>query len=116
MELPVNAGRAAVVSIWLLAGMAHAQLPVTFIGNAATYSYPPLPNSSIAQGSFFVVLGSVAPALSATTVWSTYPLPTTLAGTAIAITVGGTSTAAFIYYVGPSWDALSTQIDAVVPS
>ncbi len=36
----------------ILVGMAQAQLSVTFITNAASYIYPPLPNSSIAQGRF----------------------------------------------------------------
>ncbi len=48
--------------------------------------------------------------------WATYPPPTTLGGTSVAIEVGGTTEAAFIYYVWPSWQSEYKQIDAVMPS
>ena len=50
----------------LLAFAAQAQPVVNEIANAASYLYPPLPSSSIAQGSFFVVLGSPTPGLERT--------------------------------------------------
>jgi uncharacterized protein (TIGR03437 family) len=99
--------------IWL-AG-AHAQVTISYVSNAASYIYAPLPNSSIAQGSFFVILGTGISG-SATANWGSYPLPTTLAGTSVDVTVAGTTTIAFMYYVGPSWGTSSMQIDAVLPS
>lgn len=117
MKLPVRILGALVLSVGWLAGVAHGQLTISYASNAASYLYAPLPGSSIAQGSFFVILGNGGQPSSATSNWSTYPLPTTLAGTSVTVTVGGSSANALIYYVGPSWSSSFTnQIDAVMPS
>jgi uncharacterized protein (TIGR03437 family) len=106
---------AAVFGLRLAAGAAQAQPVISEVANAAAYLLPPLPGSSIAQGSFFMILGTGAPG-SVVSSWGSLPLPTTLNGTSVSVTVGGVTTAAFMYYVGPSWASSGTQIDAVLPS
>jgi uncharacterized protein (TIGR03437 family) len=100
----------------LFAGVAQAQPVVIQVSNAASYLVPPLPGSSIAQGSFFVVLASPSTSSSALSPWDVYPHPTTLGGMSVAVSVGGVTTNAFIYYVGPNWNSSGMQIDAVLPS
>jgi uncharacterized protein (TIGR03437 family) len=107
---------AVVLGLKLLAGAAQAQPVISEVANAASYLLPPLPGSAIAQGSFFVIRGTGTASSSEVVTWGTYPLPTILDGTSVSITVGGTTTAAYMYYVGPSWGSSGTQIDAVVPS
>lgn len=116
MAFPMRILRAVVLSFASLASLAYGQLSSDFVSNAASYIYPPLPNSSVAQGAFFAILGTGGKAPGAVSVWDTYPLPTSLGGTSVVVTVNGTTTAAFIYYVGPSWSTSGTQIDAVMPS
>jgi uncharacterized protein (TIGR03437 family) len=108
----------------LATSVAFAQPAIDHISNAASYvlappaSEPndtPLPNSSIAQGSFFVVFGSGL-ASSAPSEWGRYPLPTSLAGTSVKVTVGGTSTNAILFYAGPSAPPFESQVNAVMPS
>jgi uncharacterized protein (TIGR03437 family) len=79
------------------------------ISNNASYLSSVLPNSGIAQGSIFAVFGrGLGPATiqSATT----FPLPTTLAGTQVRVTVGGTTVNAIVLYT------LATQVGAILPS
>jgi uncharacterized protein (TIGR03437 family) len=134
---------ASILSIFLLlTAVAFAQPSVVSVSNAASFvSAVPqgesgdtaLPNSSIAQGSFFVVIGNNL-ASSTASLWGNYPLPTKLNNTSIAITVGGSTTNAIIYYAGPSGSktaacsgssvpgcsngslAVNSQINAVMPS
>lgn len=78
------------------------------IVNAASLAKIALPNSSIAQGSFFSVFGtnmgpSQSPSLS-------FPLQTTLGGVSITIAAGGQNFSAIPLFVGPG------QINAVLPS
>jgi len=69
----------------------------------------PLPNSSIAQGSFFAIYGKgLGPSTPA--IWNPYPLPVTLGGTSVAVTINGTKVAAYPEY------ASSGQVNAVMPS
>jgi uncharacterized protein (TIGR03437 family) len=105
-------------------GLAHASTPsvsVTQISNAATFALAPLPNSGIAQGSFFAIFGSGLGPLAANCgaglsncIWSPYPLPTVLPatgpGTSVNVTVGGVSAAAYLYF------AVDSQINAIMPS
>jgi uncharacterized protein (TIGR03437 family) len=130
----VKATSAIVLTLGLCAGAAYAQPTIDHISNAASLivavptSEPndtPLPNSSIAQGSFFVVFGSGLAATScnplSTCEWGSYPLPgapggaPNLNGTSIAVTVGGKTTSAIIFYAGPSGGS-GTQVNAVMPS
>ena len=70
------------------------------IRNAASNALDGLPNSGIAQGSYFTIYGSkLGPDIAA--VYSG-PLPykTTLAGTSVKVAVNGTSVDAAIYFTG----------------
>src|ERR1700731_3040781 len=93
-----------------LAGMAAAQTPTApgaGIVNSASYAPVGLPNSFIAQGSFFTIFGTnLGPASSPPIA---YPLPTTLGGTTVKVTAGGTTTNAFLWYVSPG------QVNAILP-
>jgi len=79
--------------------------------NAAAWSPPSLPNSGIAQGALFTVIGSGLGPSNFLQVHN-YPLPTTqgLGGTTIQVKVGGvTETCIMIYTV-------ASQVAAVLPS
>lgn len=79
------------------------------VQNPASNILPGLPNYGIAEGSIFVVYGSaMGPATIA--VAPSIPLQTTLSGTSIQVTVGGTTVNAFIVYT------LKTQVAAILPS
>ena len=108
---------AIAVNLGFLAAAAVAQPKVTQISNAASFSLSPLPNSSIAQGSYFAIFGTGLGADISTCgsgltncIWHPYPLPTSIGGTSVSVTVGGTTVSAFIEL------AFSTQINAVLPS
>ena len=77
--------------------------------NSASYRIPGSSGSGIAQGSMFAVFGTgLGPS---TFVRATqFPLQTTLGGTSVMVTVGGTATAALILF------ASQTQVNAVLPS
>lgn len=79
------------------------------IVNAASFAGPGMPNSSVAQGSIFNVFGSgMGPA---TLVQSNgFPVPTTLAGTSITVTVGSVTVKPLILYTSDA------QLAAVMPS
>jgi uncharacterized protein (TIGR03437 family) len=82
---------------------------ITGVLNAASYTDPRLPNSSIAQGSIFIVTGTglgpanivVAPAAFQST---------SLGGTSVSVTVNGQTVNALMYYTS------STQVAALMPS
>src|SRR5665213_328202 len=76
--------------------------------NVASYSYPPLPGGSIAQGSMFVVFGANIGTTS--TGGLTFPLPTSLDKTSIKVTSGSTSVDAIMIYTTPG------QVAAILPS
>jgi uncharacterized protein (TIGR03437 family) len=77
--------------------------------NAASYSAPGLPGSTIAQGSIFIVFGSgLGPAALAQS--SGFPVPTTFSGTSLSVTVGATIVQPYILYVSGG------QLAAVMPS
>jgi uncharacterized protein (TIGR03437 family) len=77
--------------------------------NAASYALPGMPNSGIAQGSMFVVFGKeLGPAELRQA--AGFPLPTSLGGTSIRVTVGTTTVDALLVYV---W---ATQVAAILPS
>jgi uncharacterized protein (TIGR03437 family) len=89
-------------------GGANAPM-ITAIENAATNIPPGLPNAAIAQGALFVVKGkNLGPANAV--VASAFPLPLSIGGTSIQVTVGGTTVAAIMYY------SLAGQIAAILPS
>jgi uncharacterized protein (TIGR03437 family) len=87
----------------------QAQPAIFTVTNSAANIIQGLPNSAIAQGSIFVVYGtglgpatfSLAPAAFQST---------TLSGTSVAVTVGGTTVNALMYYTS------ATQVAALLPS
>jgi uncharacterized protein (TIGR03437 family) len=79
------------------------------VKNAASYANPGFQNGAIAQGSLFVVFGSgMGPAQIQYS--SSFPLPTTLAGTSAAVTVNGTTMACIMIFTQDG------QIAAIMPS
>jgi uncharacterized protein (TIGR03437 family) len=98
----------------LLASVGAAQTPTirtsaTGVVNNASYAPRGLPNSSIAQGAIFAIFGdNLGPATIATQ--PSYPLQTTLAGTAVKVTVGGKTVDAIPIYT------TKTQVGVVMPS
>lgn len=77
--------------------------------NAASYLNPSLPNGNLAEGAVFVAFGTgMGPAKLAEI--GGFPLPTTLAGTSVSATVGGTTVQCIMLYTS------ATQVAAVLPS
>jgi len=68
-----------------------------------------LPNSGIAQGSLFVVKGSNLGPETYTQAMS-FPLPSSIGGTSITVTVSGTTVNAIMFY------SLARQVAAILPS
>ncbi len=86
-----------------------AQPTVSTVVNGASNILPGLPNSAIAQGAIFVVYGTgLGPASIVQA--ASFPLQTSLAGTSVRITVGGTTVDAIMVYT------LATQVAAILPS
>lgn len=95
----------------LAAALAHAQAPMITGGpvNAASYVIHGLPNANIAQGSMFILFGNnIGPPKIANAF--NFPLPTTLSGTSIQVTVGATATKAIMLF------AVGSQVAAILPS
>jgi len=93
------------------AALAAAAPLLTGVYNAASWVPAGLPNSSIAEGSIFTLIGTGMGPGSLVKV-TTYPLPTTqgLAGTSIQVTVGGVTNSCIMVYT------LATQVAAILPS
>ena len=86
-----------------------AQPAVTIVTNAASSIVPGLPNAGIAQGAIFTVYGTGLGPANIAFAASAFQ-STTLSGTSISITVGGTTTNALMYYTS------ATQVAALLPS
>jgi len=86
-----------------------AQPVVKGLQNNYSYILPGLPNYGIAEGSILIITGSGL-ANGSTGLQTTYPLPKSLLGTSVSVTVNGTVTVPILYYVLP------TQIAAILPS
>jgi uncharacterized protein (TIGR03437 family) len=109
---------AIVLTLGLLAATGFAQPSIVQIQNAASNAVSPLasackcnplPNAAIAQGSYFSIYGSgLGPTTG--TLWSPYPILTTLAGTSVSVTMNGVTVAAYPEYVSAG------QINAILPS
>jgi uncharacterized protein (TIGR03437 family) len=99
-------------SLWLLAAVilpvAVAQPRITAVQNNYSNLYSGLPNSGLAQGSIIAIYG--AGLATGTSVLQGVPLPSTLNGASVAVTVNGVTTRAVLYYASP------TQIVAILPS
>ncbi|MFB3776279.1 MAG: hypothetical protein ACE141_01675 [Bryobacteraceae bacterium] len=91
------------------AAAASGEPVIDAVMNSASYALPGMPNSGIAQGSMFVIFGKGLgpPALK---IASALPLPTSLAGVSVSVTVQGTTVDCFVYY------AMETQAAAILPS
>ena len=91
--------------------VAQAQPKITSGGvvNSASYAATGLPNGAIAQGSLFVLFGTGLGPASLQQV-SAYPLPASLGGTSLSVTVNGTSTTPFMIYTSAG------QVAAILPS
>jgi uncharacterized protein (TIGR03437 family) len=113
---------AIVLTLGLLASAGFAQPTITQVSNAASSALTPLPNSAIAQGSYFAIYGSgfgsdttVCGSSYENCFWTPYPLPTNIKGTSVSVTVGGTTVPAYIEFaakISPTY----SQINAVLPS
>lgn len=77
--------------------------------SSASYRTPGMPGSGIAQGSIFSVFGTGLGPDTLVQAFS-FPLQTTLGGTSVTVTVGGTQVSALILA------ALSYQVNAILPS
>ena len=89
-------------------GAIQAQPRITSLLNNASYIVPPLPGSSIAQGSLFAVFGeNMGPAAL---VQAGFPLPTDLSGASLRISASGNDVSAFLVYTS------ATQLAAILPS
>jgi uncharacterized protein (TIGR03437 family) len=87
----------------------EAQVTLSAAVNAASYLNASLPNGNLTEGGAFVVFGKGLGPATVSEV-SAFPLPNTLAGTSINVTVGGTTVPCIMLYT------LATQVAAVLPS
>jgi len=113
---------AVFLTMGLLASAGLAQPKVTQVSNAASSALPPLQNANIAQGSYFAIYGSgfgadssVCGANYGNCYWNPYPLPTSIKGTSVSVTVSGTTKAAYIEFAA-AFSSTYSQINAVLPS
>ena len=93
------------------ATLAAAAPVLTGVYNAASWVPAGLPNSSIAEGSIFTLIGTGMGPASLVQV-TAYPLPTSqgLAGTSIQVTIGGVTNSCIMVYT------VATQVAAILPS
>src|SRR5581483_529155 len=100
------------ISVFVLttfSARAQAQVTLGAAVNGASYINSAMPNGKLAQGVLFIAFGTnMGPASIQRA--STFPLPTTLAGTSIRVTVGGVTKDCVIFYT------LATQVAALLPS
>jgi uncharacterized protein (TIGR03437 family) len=88
--------------------MAQPSIATNGVVNAASFAKVGLPNSNIAQGSFFTIFGSnLGPTTSPSLA---FPLKTNLGGVSVSVSAGGQNFDAIPLFVGPG------QINAVLPS
>ena len=102
---------------WLaLTGASLAQSPViraNGVVNAASHISPGLPNYGIAQGSMFIVNGQNLAVRMPQFTTASYPLPSTLAGSSMQITIAGAKVDVPMVYAGTISD---DQLAGIVPS
>lgn len=82
---------------------------ITSVENAASNNSPGLPNASIAQGAIFIVYGSGLGPANLSVASSAFQ-STTLSNTSVAVTVGGSTVKALMYYTS------AAQVAALLPS
>lgn len=85
---------------------------ITMVQNNYSYILPNAPNYGIAPGTLFIVVGSAmaAPGSPAVLQNPSNPLPQTLNGSTVSVTVNGTTVQPAFYY------AIPTQLGVVLPS
>jgi uncharacterized protein (TIGR03437 family) len=98
-----------VASLLFGAVAARAQVKVDAAVNAASFINSALPNGKLAQGVLFTAFGSNMGPASIVRV-SEFPLPTTLGGTSVRVTVGGTQVNCLMIYT------IAGQIAAILPN
>jgi uncharacterized protein (TIGR03437 family) len=93
-----------------MTGVAAAQNPsITAVVNAASGIQSPLPNTGIAEGAIFLIVGSnLGPATLSLD--NSRFTSTGLLGTSVSVTVKGTTVAALMYYTS------ATQVAGLLPS
>ncbi len=87
---------------------AFAQPKISKVQNVFSLILPGMPNSGIAQGSIFAILGTGL--ATATSPPQGFPLQTVLEGASVNVTVNAITTHAILYYVS------ATEIVAILPS
>jgi hypothetical protein len=111
MKNKIGLGKRTLAASTILVGLmgtVHAQGPsVTLLYNNYSGTKTGLPNYGISPGSLFVIVGSNLATTSNTS--EVFPLTTNLNGTSVSVTVNGTTTQPYLYYVLPA------QIAAVLP-
>jgi uncharacterized protein (TIGR03437 family) len=95
--------------VFTIAVRLSAAPTVSSVENAASYLTPGLPNAGIAQGAIFIVFGSGLGPANLTVAPSAFQ-STTLSNTSVAVTVGGTTVNALMYYTSAG------QVAALLPS
>jgi uncharacterized protein (TIGR03437 family) len=91
------------------AATARAQVTLAAAVNAASFANSALPNGKLAQGVLFTAFGSNMGPASIVRV-SAFPLPTTLGGTSVRVTVGSTTVNCLMIYT------VAGQIAAILPN
>ena len=106
-------GSVALLVMFVAGGMAQPQIARTQNNSTAIFNnysniFPGMPNYGIAQGAIFELFG--AGLATTTNAPQSFPLPTSLSGTSVSITINSVTTQAILYYVSPG------QINAIIPS
>jgi uncharacterized protein (TIGR03437 family) len=116
MRLTTNANTPRALTLLLAAGAlavpacGQPEIAVGGVLNAASYARDLMPSSGIARGAMFVVFGLDLGTNTQGGATASYPLPVTLEGTSIRVTVNGTTVKAFMVY------ASQQQLTAILPS
>jgi len=92
----------------LIVPAAFGQPQIVRVMNNYSFIFPGMPNYGIAQGSIFDIFGTGL--ATTTTPLQNVPLPTTLSGVSVHVTVNSVTTTAILYFVSPN------QIAAILPS
>ena len=95
--------------LFLSPAIGRSQVVLSAAVNGASYLQSSLPNGKLAEGVLFIAFGQGMGPASIERAES-FPLPTSLAGTSIRVTVGGVTVDCIILY------SLSGQVAAILPS
>ena len=97
------------VLLMAVAAACWAQPRIDAVVNAASNSLSPAPNAPIAQGAMFISYGAGQGPASLVQAGA-FPLPTTLSGTSIQVTVAGVTVDCIMIYT------VASQVAAILPS